>query len=443
MRLSSMLFAQSKPAQSEEEGLQRVSPTARRLLNQSRGWSERTRSTGAWLLFALCLALPGIALAQNQTQTQSQTQPQSQSQTQTQAATPSPDAASSQTPNTTSAPTPSVFSDPTQPETQPSLLVDRDPVLSPDYEDDAPVSATIPLAPARAAEIEKLRGGHFVLHESVDEVVLNCTVVDKHGQVVNGLTEKDFHVWEDGVPQPVISVLHEDLPVSMGILIDNSGSMSDKQAAVDEAALDLVRASNPGDEAFIVNFSDEAYLDQGFTSNIQLLERGLSHIEARGGTALYDAIVASANELARYAKHPKQVLLVVTDGEDDASMLTLQQAIERVQALHGPEIYAIGLLYDDSGPEAHRARQALELLTEQTGGLAYFPRSLQNVSEIAGEVASDIRNQYTVAYHPTRPIRLGGYRTVRVEASAPGHKHLIVRTRSGYLAVPNAGTATN
>lgn len=334
---------------------------------------------------------------------------------------------------------PAVVADPMQPEAQPSLLVDRDPVLSPDYEDDAPVSATMPLSPVRAAAIEKLRHHGYVLRQNVDEVVLNCTVVNKHGQVVNGLTQKDFEVWEDGIPQPVTSVTHGDLPVSMGILIDNSGSMSNKQAAVDEAALDLVRASNAQDEAFIVNFSDEAYLDQGFTSNIQLLERGLSHAEARGGTALYDAIVASADELARDAKHPKQVLLVVTDGEDDASMLTLQQAIERVQALHGPEIYAIGLLYDDSGPEVRRARQALEMLTQQTGGLAYFPHSLQDVSTIASEVARDIRDQYTVAYHPTRPIRLGGYRAVRVEAHTPKEKHLIVRTRSGYLAIPGRG----
>lgn len=336
------------------------------------------------------------------------------------------------------APAQTVLSNPMQPETQPSLLVDRDPVLSPDYEDDQPVSASMPLSQQRAHEIQHLRGNEYMIRKNVDEVVLNCTVVDKKGRLVTGLTGQDFHVWEDNKLQTIASFSHEDLPVSMGILVDNSGSMQNKLNAVDKAALDLVRASNPDDEAFIVNFSDQAYLDQGFTSSIAKLEQGLAHTEARGGTALYDAIVASADELSKDARHPKQVLLVVTDGEDDASTMNLQQAIQRVQALHGPEIYAIGLLYDDSGDEAHRARKALEQLTEQTGGLAYFPRSLENVDEVAAEVAKDIRNQYTIGYHPTRPVRLGGYRTVRVEAKAPGHGRLIVRTRTGYLATPNA-----
>src|SRR5579875_409084 len=181
---------------------------------------------------------------------------------------------------------PAVIANPMQPETQPSLQVDRDPVLSPDYEDDQPVSPAMPLSQSRAREIQRLRSGEFILRRNVDEVVLNCTVVNKKGQFVNGLTREDFHVWEDGKPQTISSFTHEDLPVSMGILVDNSGSMQDKLAAVDRAALDLVRSSNPDDEAFIVNYSDEAYLDQGFTSDIAKLEQGLSHVEARGGTAL-------------------------------------------------------------------------------------------------------------------------------------------------------------
>lgn len=378
---------------------------------------------------ALFRILPGLLLAAGCVSFAASAQTPSQAQTQTQTQT--------QTLTQTSVPAPAVIANPTQPETQPSLLVDRDPVLSPDYEDDQPVSATRPLSQSRANEIQHLRGNEYMIRMNVDEVVLNCTVVDKKGRLVTGLTREDFRVWEDNQPQTIASFSHEDLPVSMGILVDNSGSMQNKLNAVDKAALDLVRASNPDDEAFIVNFSDEAYLDQGFTSSIAKLEQGLSHTEARGGTALYDAIVASADELAKGAKHPKQVLLVITDGEDDASTMNLPQTIQRVQALHGPEIYAIGLLYDDSGEEAHRARKALEQLTEQTGGLAYFPHSLADVDEVAGEVARDIRNQYTIGYHPTRPIRLGGYRTVRVEAKAAGHGRLIVRTRTGYLATPN------
>lgn len=336
-----------------------------------------------------------------------------------------------------------VMQNPTEPESQPSLKVDRDPVLSPDIEDDQPVSPTMPLSTARASQIQRMRGGMFTMRQNVDEVVLNCTVVDSRGRLVNGLTRNDFKIWEDNVPQTISFFQHADVPVSMGILVDNSGSMQNKLPAVREAALDLVRASNPQDEAFIVNFSDEAYLDQGFTSNIGKMEDALSHIDARGGTALYDAVAASADELAKAAKNPKQVLLIITDGEDDASTLNLQQAIRRVQDLHGPEIYAIGLLYNDSGAEARTARKALEALTAETGGLAYFPRSLRNVDAIAEEVAQDIRNQYSIGYHPTKPFSQGGYRTVRVDASAAGHGRLTVRTRTGYYATTSAAHKAN
>lgn len=348
-----------------------------------------------------------------------------------------------QTQSPVTQPQATVVQNPMQPETQPSLKVDRDPVLSPDLEDDQPVSPSMPLSATRANQIQRLRGGMFTMRQNVDEVVLNCTVVDSSGRLVSGLTQNDFQVQEDGVPQTISFFQHADVPVSMGILVDNSGSMGSKLPAVREAALDLVRASNPQDEAFIVNFSDEAYLDQGFTSDITKMEGALSHIEARGGTALYDAVVASADEMAKYAKNSKQVLLIITDGEDDASTLTLQQAIRRVQDLHGPEIYAIGLLYNDSGQETKTARKALISLSAETGGLAYFPRSLRNVNEIAEEVAEDIRNQYSIGYHPTKPFSQGGYRTVQVEASAPGHGRLTVRTRAGYYATVSAAHKAN
>lgn len=346
-----------------------------------------------------------------------------------------------QTQPATSEPTPAmtVLQNPTEPEAQPSLKVDRDPVLSPDMEDNQPVSPAMPLSAARANQIQRLRGGMFTMRQNVDEVVLNCTVVDSRGRLVNNLTQDNFKVWEDNVPQAITFFQHADVPVSMGILVDNSGSMRDKLPAVREAALDLVRASNPQDEAFIVNFSDEAYLDQGFTSDITRMEQALAHVQARGGTALYDAVVASADELAKQAKNPRQVLLIITDGDDDASTLNLQQAIRRVQDLHGPEIYSIGLLYNDSGDEARTARKALELLSQETGGLAYFPRSLRSVDEIAEEVARDIRNQYSIGYHPKQPFSRGGYRTVRMEASAPGQGRLTVRTRTGYYAKTSAG----
>jgi len=329
---------------------------------------------------------------------------------------------------------PAPTSDPTLPEVQPPLDADHDPVPSPDTESISPVSVTSPLAPAGPGEIQKSQDGNYTMHKDVDEVLLICAAVDEKGQPIQDLNRSDFRVWEDGVPQATSSFLHQDQPVSLGILVDNSGSMRDKRAAVNIAALDLLKASNPQDAAFIVNFSDRAILDQGFTSDIAALNRGLSHFDSKGTTALYDAVAASADELVNHAKLPKQVLLVITDGADNASRLDLEQAIRRVQNLGGPVVYSIGLLFDTDKGESERARDALEKLSQETGGIAYFPHSLQDVDSIATAVARDIRDQYTIGYRSTKPVSLGGYRVVRVEAIAPKHGKIVVRTRRGYYA---------
>jgi Ca-activated chloride channel family protein len=328
----------------------------------------------------------------------------------------------------------------TQPQAQPSLTIDRDPIFSPDPEEKAPAVETTPAAPSASTTTQpgdrtlRKEGNGFILRADVDEVLLPCTVVDDKGRLITDLTRGDFQVWEDNVQQTVASFQHQDVPVSLGILVDNSGSMRDKRAAINDAALHLVKASNSADTAFVVNFSDRAFIDQDFTSDVNLLAKGLSHIDSRGGTALYDAVVASANEMSRHAKQQKQVLLIITDGGDNASRLTLDQAIRRIQALNGPVVYSIGLLYEDlTKEEAARARNDLESLSLETGGVAYFPRSLNDVDEIAAQVASDIRNQYTVGYHSTKAAALGGYRTVRVEAKAPKHGQMTVRTRRGYF----------
>jgi VWFA-related protein len=279
----------------------------------------------------------------------------------------------------------------------------------------------------------------FILKTSVSEVVLYATVVDSHQRLVTSLQGQDFTVYENNVKQTISSVSQEDVPVSLAVLIDNSGSMAQKRAAVNRAAIDLIQASNPQDEAFVVNFSDEAFLDQDFTSNVDLLRQGLSHIDSQGGTALYDAGIAAADHLAKQAKHPKQVILIITDGEDNSSSATLAETVRRVQDLNGPIVYSIGLLYDESDrTQSRRARKALQSLSDDTGGIAFFPKSLNQVDTIAAEVAQDIRHQYVIAYHPIDPISRGGYRAVRVEAKAKGLGKLTVRTRAGYFASPQS-----
>jgi VWFA-related protein len=331
--------------------------------------------------------------------------------------------------------------DPTRPEIQPRLDVDHDPIPSPDVEESAPTIAS-PLGPAKPGEIQKRQDGIYTMHEDVDEVLLNCAVVDDKGRSVTDLSRGDFRVYEDGVPQTTISFLHQDQAVYLGILVDNSGSMLDKRAAVHAAAVNLLRASNPRDSTFIVNFNDRAYLDQGFTSDIGALSRGLSRVDSKGTTALYDAVAASADKLARDGKLPKQVLLVITDGADNASRLELEQAVSRVQRLGGPVVYSIGLLFGAEKGEAERARAALKRLSAETGGVAYFPHSLEEVDSIAVAVAHDIRDQYTIGYRSTKPPSIEGYRTIRVEAAAPKHGKLIVRTRKGYYAKKPAAQRT-
>jgi len=288
-----------------------------------------------------------------------------------------------------------------------------------------------PTAPPSSPQQESQDNGTFVIRKDVDEVVLHATVVDDRQRIVTDLDRNAFTIFEDGKPQAIVSFHHEDIPVAMGIVIDNSGSMREKRAKVNQAALNLVRSSNPQDEVFVVNFNDEYYLDQDFTNDLLKLKEALEKIDAKGGTALYEALVASADNF-KNAKLERKVLFVVTDGEDNASRETLEQAVKQLQQENGPSVYAIGILGDEEHPK--RAKRALEIIAQRTGGLAFFPKTLDEVDEISRQVAHDIRNQYTIGYKPTDPKGAGGFRTIRVEAKAKGHGKMTVRTKSGYYA---------
>ncbi len=320
------------------------------------------------------------------------------------------------------------------------LTVDRDPMPSPDAD---PVVGVVPADGGKTTgDVTKAGNGRYTLTQDAYEVRLNASVIDGSGRNIQTLNQDAFHVYEDGVPQVINSFRHEDLPVSVGLLIDNSGSMYDKLQAVEKAAIDLVKLSNPKDEEFLVDFSNEPMLDQEFTSSIEKLEQGLSYIKPAGATAAYDALVASADYLTKSARNTKQVLIVITDGEDNASSATLEQAIRRIQDLDGPVIYCVGLLFGDDidKRESRHARKVLETIAQQTGGESYFPRSVKEVDAIAAQVAADIRSQYTISYRSTNPPSKGGYRLVHVEAKEKGLGRLDVRTRSGYYPRTTVGT---
>jgi Ca-activated chloride channel family protein len=282
--------------------------------------------------------------------------------------------------------------------------------------------------------------GVFVFRKDVDEVMLHATVVDDKQHIITNLDRTAFTVFEDGKPQSIISFHHVDIPVAMGIVIDNSGSMREKRSKVNQAALNLVRSSNPRDEVFIVNFNDEQYLDQDFTHDLLKLKEALEKIDARGGTALYDAVVASADHLKQNARLEKKVIFLVTDGEDNASSETLEQAVKQLQLEGGPSVYAIGILGDEDHPK--RAKKALQIIAERTGGIAFFPKTLDEVDNISRTIANDIRNQYAIGYKPLSPKKAGEFRQIRVEAKAKGHSKLVVRTKSGYYAGAEAAAST-
>jgi VWFA-related protein len=298
---------------------------------------------------------------------------------------------------------------------------------------ESPAQNPPPTAPPEKQEpapAEK-SGDLFVFHKEVDEVTLHATVVDDKNRLVTNLDRTDFTVFEDNQPQKITSFRREDIPVAMGIVIDNSGSMRDKRPAVNAAAINFVRSSNPQDKVFIVNFNEEYFLDQDYTASVPKLKDALERIEARGGTALYDAVVASSDHLKKSGLLEKKVLLVVTDGEDNASRESLEQAIRRLQEENGPTVYTIGLLSEE---HSKRAKRALRQMAEESGGIAFFPQGLAEVEAITQQIAHDIRNQYTIGYKPTKPQSQGGFRSVKVDANSKAYKKLQVRTRSGYYA---------
>lgn len=282
----------------------------------------------------------------------------------------------------------------------------------------------------------------FTLHQNVQEVLLYCTVLDRKSNLVTDLDRSAFQVFEDKKPATITHFTHKDVPVSLALVLDDSGSMKAKRSAVQAAAVDLIKASNPEDETAVTNFADTAYLDQDFTNDLPRLQAALGQSKTvSGGTALFDTVIGAANHLAKDAHHSKQVIIVVTDGRDNASSTDLPAAIRRVQTADGPVIYTIGLLYDVPGPDARRAHHDLQALSDETGGIAFFPASVNEVDAIAAEVARDIRNQYTIAYRPPSNPPGEAYRTIVVKASSPARGNLLVRTRKGYVRVQRADSA--
>jgi Ca-activated chloride channel homolog len=305
-----------------------------------------------------------------------------------------------------------------------------------------PVQTAPPPPPSDQQTTGNAQSGSHIKVD-VNLVVLHTTVLDDRGRFVEGLAQDNFRVYEDKVEQKLSVFKREDIPVSMGLVIDNSGSMRDKRPRVNEAALTLVQNSNPQDEAFVVNFNDDFYLDldKDFSSSIPELKEALERIDARGSTALYDAIIGSIDHLKK-GKKEKKVLLIVTDGEDNTSRYSLEKTIREIQKTD-TVIYTIGLLSQESKRSAKNAKKALTEIALASGGVAYFPENVDDVHSICEQVAHDIRHQYTLGYYPSNVAKDGSFRSVHVDVIPPhGKGKLSVRTRNGYYAPAARATAT-
>ena len=304
-----------------------------------------------------------------------------------------------------------------------------------------------PAPPAPPPPPQEAPAGTYKIKSQVNLVVLHISVLNDRSVFVPGLKEDNFKVLEDKVEQKLSVFKQEDVPVSFGLVVDNSGSMRDKRPQVNAAAITFVKTSNPQDEGFVVNFNDDYYLDteHDFTSDLNEMKTALERIDARGSTALYDAVIGSLDHLKKGTRD-KKVLLVVTDGEDNASRHSLENVVEQAQRADAV-IYAIGVFSDDDIKHNHRAmkkaRTALSELANATGGLAFFPENADDTEAICTQVAHDIRNQYTIAYYPTNEARDGTFRSVSVLVTPPrGAGKLSVRTRTGYYA-PRAPASGN
>lgn len=304
----------------------------------------------------------------------------------------------------------------------------------------AALVCTVAVLAALPSRLRAQADGPATFRADTRLVVLHASVVDAKGKLLANLERTAFKVFENGVEQSIKDFKREDVPVALGLVVDNSGSMRDKRQKVEAASLALVRASNPQDEVAIVNFNDDAYLDVPLTSNIKKMEEGLARIDSRGGTAMRDAINMTVDYLKSDAKRDKKVLLVVTDGNDNTSTITLERLVKKAQQSE-VLVYCIGLLSEEEKREAHKAKRALDALTAASGGLSYYPKETAEVDRIALQVAHEIRNQYIITYTPSVAALDGSYRAIKVTVNGPGKP--TARTRSGYYATPDAAKGTN
>jgi len=295
------------------------------------------------------------------------------------------------------------------------------------------------LEPGASREAAEPKG--YKIGVNVDLVLMYTTVYDKIGRFVSGLKQEHFRIYEDDVQQTILSFSQEDVPVSMGILLDLSGSMRGKIEQVNKAAEAFIRASNPQDQVFLIGFNEDVELLQDFTSDIDEIADALENTVVMGSTAIYDAVYLGVQK-AHTGTRPKKAIVLITDGVDRESYYTLDEMVSKVQE-SDVQVFVVGFLdpikkkglfssWSKTVPE--KARDALIRIAEETGGKAFFPNQVSEIHGIVSEIASELRHQYSLGYFSTNGARDGSFRRVKIEiagANAAGNK---LRYRRGYFA---------
>ncbi|HTU33961.1 MAG TPA: VWA domain-containing protein, partial [Candidatus Acidoferrum sp.] len=276
----------------------------------------------------------------------------------------------------------------------------------------------MPAGPEQKANPQRIVPGKPLKAET-DLTLVNVTVTDPYGRLVTGLEQDNFRVFEDGLEQEVLTFSSEDVPISVGVIFDMSGSMADKIEKSRLAAVQFFRTSNPQDEFFLVNFNDQAHLITPFTTSIDELQNRLMFTAAHGMTALFDGIYLGLSQMRR-AHNTKKALLIISDGGDNHSRYT-ETDIRRFVQEADVQIYAIGLYEPDGGPtpEEREGPALLQNLTQMTGGRTFAVHSLDELPDIATKISMELRNQYVIGYRPSDRRHDGKWRKIKVKLRPP------------------------
>jgi Ca-activated chloride channel family protein len=304
---------------------------------------------------------------------------------------------------------------------------------------------------ARAGRVQKAqdasadKGQNQTLKVDVDLVLVNATVTDTLNRYVSGLGQEHFQIWEDKLEQKIAYFSSEDVPISLGVIFDVSGSMKDKISTARDAAVTFLKTGNPEDEYFLVEFANRPEVAADFTSDVSKLQNKLIFTPAKGMTAMYDAVYVGLEKL-KEGSNPKKALLLITDGEDNRSRYTFQNVKDFVKE-QDAQIYGIGIT-DEWGSQlgaGRTGRAMIEELSDLTGGRAFFPDSVYELEDICTKIAVELKNQYVIGYHSTNAAKDGKWRKLRMKVNPPkGIQHLNVRSKAGYYApMADAAAAAN